>query len=99
MDEVVGKVLIGLDELGFVENIIVVFIFDNGGVVVGDVFFIFNLFFCGGKGYQYEGGIWEFYLIKVFWMKVELIEIIIFVIGIDFYLILLELVGFLILFY
>lgn len=65
MDDAVGVVLRALDELGMAENTIVVFTSDNGGVSAGDAFSTSNLPLRGGKGYQYEGGIREPYLIKV----------------------------------
>jgi len=93
MDEAVGKVLTGLDELGLAENTIVVFTSDNGGVAAGDAFSTSNLPLRGGKGYQYEGGIREPYLIKVPWMKAESTEITTPATGTDFYPTLLELAG------
>lgn len=91
MDEAVGRVLRGLDELGLAENTIVVFTSDNGGVAAGDAFSTSNLPLRGGKGYQYEGGIREPYLIKVPWMKEEPNEIATPATGTDFYPTLLEL--------
>ncbi|MCR9099215.1 MAG: sulfatase [bacterium] len=93
MDEAVGKVLRGLDELGLTENTIVVFTSDNGGVAAGDAFSTSNLPLRGGKGYQYEGGIREPYLIKVPWMKAAPAEIAAPATGTDFYPTLLELAG------
>jgi arylsulfatase A-like enzyme len=93
MDEAVGKVLRGLDELGLTENTIVVFTSDNGGVAAGDAFSTSNLPLRGGKGYQYEGGIREPYLIKVPWMKAASAEIAAPATGTDFYPTLLELAG------
>lgn len=63
MDDAVGVVLDKLQELGLMENTIVVFTSDNGGVASGDSFSTSNLPYRGGKGYQYEGGIREPFLI------------------------------------
>jgi arylsulfatase A-like enzyme len=93
MDEAVGKVLTGLDELGLTENTIVVFTSDNGGVAAGDAFSTSNLPLRGGKGYQYEGGIREPYLIKVPWMQGGDSQIAAPATGTDFYPTLLELAG------
>jgi len=71
MDEAIGLVLDGLDSLGLAENTVVVFTSDNGGVASGDAFSTSNLPFRGGKGYQWEGGIREPFIIKVPWMKTQ----------------------------
>ena len=65
MDDAVGVVLNTLEELGLDDNTIVVFTADNGGVASGDNYSTSNLPLRGGKGYQYEGGIREPYLMKV----------------------------------
>ncbi len=65
MDEAVGIVLDALDEFDLDENTIVVFTSDNGGVASGDNFSTSNKPFRGGKGYQWEGGIREPYLLYV----------------------------------
>jgi len=65
MDDAVGEVLKGLDELGLAENTVVIFTSDNGGVAAGDAFATSNLPLRAGKGYQFEGGIREPYFIKV----------------------------------
>lgn len=67
-DEAVGIVLDALVDLGLDENTIVVFTSDNGGVASGDSFSTSNLPLRGGKGYQWEGGIREPYIIKVPWL-------------------------------
>jgi len=65
MDDAVGEVLKALDELGLVENTVVIFTSDNGGVAAGDSYSTSNLPLRAGKGYQFEGGIREPYFIKV----------------------------------
>lgn len=65
LDEAVGIVMDGLEELGLDKNTIVVFTSDNGGVASGDAFSTSNAPFRGGKGYQWEGGILEPYFIFV----------------------------------
>ena len=69
MDEAVGIVLQSLKEAGLEKNTIVIFTSDNGGVSSGDAFSTSNLPLRGGKGYQWEGGIREPYLIHVPWQK------------------------------
>ena len=69
MDDAVGVVLKGLKELGLDKNTIVIFTGDNGGVASGDNFSTSNAPLRGGKGYQWEGGIREPYLISVPWIK------------------------------
>lgn len=83
MDNAIGIVLNTLEELGLDDNTIVVFTSDNGGVASGDAFSTTNLPFRGGKGYQWEGGIREPYLIKV--PAVPATQIDFPVSGIDFY--------------
>ena len=70
MDDAVGIVLKALKDNGLDENTIVVFTSDNGGVASGDNYATSNLPLRGGKGYQWEGGIKEPYLIKVPWLKI-----------------------------
>ena len=63
MDEAVGIVLRKLDELGLMDNTIICFTSDNGGVSSGDAYSTSNLPLRGGKGRQWEGGIREPYYI------------------------------------
>ncbi|MBD3268356.1 sulfatase-like hydrolase/transferase [bacterium] len=63
MDTAVGLVLDKLEEHGLMNNTIICFTSDNGGVSSGDAFSTSNLPFRGGKGRQWEGGIREPYYI------------------------------------
>jgi arylsulfatase A-like enzyme len=63
-DDAVGKVLDTLDRLNLMDNTIVVFTSDNGGVSAGDAKPTSNLPYRGGKGRQWEGGIREPYYIR-----------------------------------
>mgnify|MGYP001145806118 CR=1 FL=1 len=93
MDDAVGVVLDKLKELGLEDNTIVVFTSDNGGVASGDAFSTTNYPLRGGKGYQWEGGIREPYLIKAPMLKNTPKQIDYPVSGIDFYPTLLDLIG------
>ena len=64
MDQAVGKVLDKLDELELTDNTIVAFMSDNGGLSTSEGSPTSNLPFRGGKGWLYEGGIREPYLIR-----------------------------------
>lgn len=57
MDDAVGVVMAKLETLGLLDNTIVCFTSDNGGVSSGDAFATSNLPLRGGKGRQWEGGI------------------------------------------
>ncbi|WP_245167514.1 sulfatase [Croceivirga sp. JEA036] len=74
MDDAVGHVLRSLEELGLDKNTMVVFTSDNGGVASGDNYATSNLPLRGGKGYQFEGGIKEPYLIKIPWLENQVVE-------------------------
>jgi len=71
MDDAVGIVLKSLKDSGLDKNTIVVFTSDNGGVASGDNYATTNLPLRGGKGYQWEGGIKEPFLIKVPWLGIS----------------------------
>ena len=93
MDDAVGLVLKSLQENGLDKNTIVVFTSDNGGVASGDSFSTSNLPLRGGKGYQWEGGIREPFVIKVPMFDQGVGESDYPVIGTDFYPTLLDLAN------
>lgn len=67
MDSAVGKVLAKIKEAGLEEDTIVVFTADNGGLSTAEGSPTSNLPLRGGKGWVYEGGIREAFMIK--WPK------------------------------
>ena len=64
MDEAVGVVLDQLDASGVADNTIVVFTSDNGGLSTSEGSPTSNLPLRGGKGWVYEGGIREPWIIR-----------------------------------
>ncbi|KPM48803.1 sulfatase [Jiulongibacter sediminis] len=93
MDEAIGNVMQTLQDQGLAENTIIVFTSDNGGVASGDAFSTSNAPLRGGKGYQWEGGIKEPYLISVPGLTDSGLRNETPVVGMDFYPTLLDLVG------
>ncbi|MHA7110214.1 sulfatase [Sunxiuqinia elliptica] len=93
VDDAVGVLLKKLEELHLDENTIIVFTSDNGGVASGDSYSTSNRPLRGGKGYQWEGGIREPYIIKApgYSLRGGLVDIP--VTGADFYPTLLDLAG------
>jgi len=64
MDRAVGRVLDRLEALGIDDNTVVLFMSDNGGLSTSEGSPTSNLPLRGGKGWLYEGGIREPYMIK-----------------------------------
>ena len=64
MDQAVGKVLKQLDDLGIADNTVVVFTSDNGGLSTSEGSPTSNLPLRGGKGWVYEGGIREPWIVR-----------------------------------
>tara|TARA_R100001132_G_C3274763_1_gene97101 strand:- start:3205 stop:4677 length:1473 start_codon:yes stop_codon:yes gene_type:complete len=64
MDKAVGKVLRQLEESGVAENTVVMLTADNGGLSTSEGSPTSNLPLRGGKGWLYEGGIREVFLIR-----------------------------------
>jgi arylsulfatase A-like enzyme len=64
MDLAVGKVLDKLKELGLEDDVVVAFTSDNGGLSTSEGSPTSNLPLRGGKGWLYEGGIRENFLVR-----------------------------------
>lgn len=64
MDAAVGKVLQQLDASGVADNTIVIFTSDNGGLSTSEGSPTSNLPLRGGKGWVYEGGIREPWIVR-----------------------------------
>ncbi len=93
MDTCVGMVLAKLKELGLEKNTIVLFTSDNGGLSTSEGSPTSNLPLRGGKGWVYEGGIREPFLISVPGVTKAGSISSVPVISTDFYPTILELVG------
>ena len=93
MDQAIGIVLRKLEQHDLMDNTIICFTSDNGGVSSGDAFSTSNLPLRGGKGRQWEGGIREpFYIYAPGVTKAGSVTEVP-ASGIDWYPTLLELVG------
>ncbi len=64
MDQAIGKVLAALDRSGLAERTIVVFMSDNGGLSTSEGHPTSNLPLRAGKGWLYEGGIREPWIVR-----------------------------------
>ncbi|MEE2937671.1 MAG: sulfatase [Planctomycetota bacterium] len=64
MDQAVGKVIGQLEQSGVAENTIVIFTGDNGGLSTSEGSPTSNLPLRGGKGWVYEGGIREPWIVR-----------------------------------
>ena len=64
MDRQVGRLLDGLEALGLADNTVIVFTSDNGGLSTAEGSPTSNLPLRGGKGWVYEGGIREPFIIR-----------------------------------
>tara|TARA_R110002049_G_scaffold72490_6_gene187392 strand:+ start:77387 stop:78655 length:1269 start_codon:yes stop_codon:yes gene_type:complete len=64
MDQAVGKVLQQLEDSGLADNTIVILTSDNGGLATSEGLPTSNLPLRGGKGWVYEGGIREPWIVR-----------------------------------
>ncbi|MCR9197334.1 MAG: sulfatase [Planctomycetaceae bacterium] len=64
MDEAVGRVLQAVEDAGVADHTVVVFTSDNGGLSTSEGSPTSNLPLRGGKGWLYEGGIREPWIIR-----------------------------------
>lgn len=93
MDRAVGNVLQTIDELGLTDNTIVCLTSDNGGLSTSEGSPTSNLPLRGGKGWVYEGGIREAYMVRAPMLKRVPPSSDVPVVSTDFYPTLLDLAG------
>ena len=93
MDRAVGRVLDTLDNLGLSDNTVVCMTSDNGGLSTSEGSPTSNLPLRGGKGWIYEGGIREPFLIRAPGVTSPGATCDVPVMSIDFYPTILELTG------
>ncbi|MFV0270067.1 MAG: sulfatase [Macellibacteroides fermentans] len=93
MDDAVGVVLDKLEELGLMENTLIIFTSDNGGVSSGDSYSTSCLPLRGGKGRQWEGGLRVPFIIHNPYSPLHGTKTDVPAIGMDFYPTILEYAG------
>ncbi|MBI1311664.1 sulfatase-like hydrolase/transferase [bacterium] len=93
MDTAVGRVIDKLKQLGLYDNTIICFMADNGGLSTSEGSPTSNLPLRGGKGWLYEGGIREAFLIRAPGVTKPGSECSVPVISTDFYPTLLDVAG------
>jgi arylsulfatase A-like enzyme len=93
LDSGIGRVLHALDANGLTDHTIVVFMSDNGGLATAEGRPTCNLPYRGGKGWPYEGGVLEPWIIRAPGVAAAGATCDTPVISTDFYPTLLELVG------
>jgi arylsulfatase A-like enzyme len=93
LDTAIGRVLAALDRSGLAEKTVVVFMSDNGGLATAEGHPTSNLPLRGGKGWPYEGGIREPWIIHAPGITKSGATCDIPVISTDFYPTLLDLAG------
>lgn len=92
-DENLGRLLAALKENGLEDNTIVCLLSDNGGLSTAEGSPTCNYPLRGGKGWLYEGGIRESYLIKYPKLNTEGKKCDIPVVSVDFYPTILDMAG------
>jgi arylsulfatase A-like enzyme len=65
LDQAVGRILAALDQNGVADRTVVVFMSDNGGLATAEGHPTSNLPLRGGKGWPYEGGVREPWIMHV----------------------------------
>jgi arylsulfatase A-like enzyme len=93
MDTAIGRVLAAIDRAGVADRTVVIFMSDNGGLSTAEGHSTSNLPLRGGKGWLYEGGVREPWIMRVPGMTKAGSECDIPVVSTDFYPTILELAG------